>query len=170
MRLCPICGYCHTTPTGKNCPVGALPQKENTWDFAQFPADSTHFSEVHGVAPAASSHGQKLERMEKDFNSRLDKLESLFINSLEHKQSAVRSDYKYPSPLLESTHDSLPISSLINSLFPPLFYPSQSFPLPLPFPLPFYLFFSSILSPFPPLPTPLFPLLRTAALYFLHTT
>lgn len=101
LRLCSNCGYRHGTPTGKNCVLAG----QRSVDFDKdLPADSARKELPAGAgAPAGRSRSDsssssdrdsshRLDIMKKDFDSRLDKLESLFLKSLDHRRNASPSD------------------------------------------------------------------------------
>lgn len=100
VRLCSGCGYRHSTPTGKNCPLYNRENMDFNKDLASSSAEKQLLDEqgARGAARQSDSSSSSdpdvgsLATIKKDFDSRLDKLESLFIKSLDHKRHVSPSD------------------------------------------------------------------------------
>lgn len=99
VRLCSSCGYRHGTPTGRNCPLaesnnsGFVPgvRQISAANGLDKPLPEPHRSRS---TSSDSSHSagvrrQQLDDMQKAFSTRMDKLENLFIKSLDRKKRDV---------------------------------------------------------------------------------
>lgn len=104
-RLCSTCGYRHTTPTGKNCVMEQNKSEDLPVDSSQHNEDDHSSDSEQEVA--AALHNQQVREAEfhDEFSSRLDRLEKLFMKSLEKDNGDSKPDKK-SSVAQESDFDS----------------------------------------------------------------
>lgn len=85
-RLCATCGYRHPTPTGKNCVMERRDLPDNSG--VRFVEDEPPSDTAQEGAAAIHDAQVREAEFRDEFNARLDRLENLFMKSLEKDNSS----------------------------------------------------------------------------------